>query len=104
MQISDSNFYLPNGQFLYSSLVSLSFILILGSLVDRAYLLCDSMIAEKVSLTGLLFLAGLYVSSLSSTVGSLLGTPRVIQSIASEGIIPLLNPLAHGVIFFNTFI
>uniref|UniRef100_A0A2K6VJE1 AA_permease domain-containing protein n=1 Tax=Onchocerca volvulus TaxID=6282 RepID=A0A2K6VJE1_ONCVO len=79
-----------------SSTIILSIILLLGSLVNRAYLICDTMIAEKVSLTGFFYLIGLYVSSLSSTVGTLLGTPRVIQSIASEGIIPILNPLAVG--------
>uniref|UniRef100_A0A0R3S2F0 Solute carrier family 12 member 9 n=1 Tax=Elaeophora elaphi TaxID=1147741 RepID=A0A0R3S2F0_9BILA len=79
-----------------SSMIILSFILLLGSLVNRANLICDTLIAEKVSFTGFLYLTGLYVSSLSSTVGTLLGTPRVIQSIASEGIIPLLNPLAVG--------
>ncbi|VDN07547.1 unnamed protein product [Thelazia callipaeda] len=79
-----------------SSVITLSFILLLGSLVDRTYLICDSMIAEKVAFTGFLFLTGLYVSSLSSTVGTLLGTPRVIQNIASEGIIPILNPLSVG--------
>ncbi|VDO24524.1 unnamed protein product [Brugia timori] len=79
-----------------SSMIILSFILLLGSLVNRAYLICDTLIAEKLSFTGFLYLSGLYVSSLSSTVGTLLGTPRVIQSIASEGIIPLLNPLAIG--------
>ncbi|KAM3720057.1 Solute carrier family 12 member [Dirofilaria immitis] len=79
-----------------SSTIILSFILLLGSLVDRAYLICDTLIGEKVSFTGFVYLIGLYVSSLSSTVGSLLGTPRVIQSIASEGIIPILNPLAVG--------
>uniref|UniRef100_A0A0M3J8A8 Solute carrier family 12 member 8 (inferred by orthology to a human protein) n=1 Tax=Anisakis simplex TaxID=6269 RepID=A0A0M3J8A8_ANISI len=68
----------------------------LGAVVDREYLLCDSLIAERVSLTGVLFLCGVYVSSLSSTIGALLGTPRVIQSIAAEGIIPVLNPLAIG--------
>ncbi|EFO16110.1 hypothetical protein LOAG_12397 [Loa loa] len=80
-----------------SSMIILSFILLLGSLVNRAYLICDTLIAEKVSYTGFLYLIGLYVSSLSSTVGTLIGTPRVIQSIASEGIIPILNPLAIGV-------
>ncbi|VDM46849.1 unnamed protein product [Toxocara canis] len=79
-----------------SSTVCFFFIISLGAVADRAYLLCDSLIAEKVSLTGVLFLTGLYVSSLSSTIGSLLGTPRVIQSIAAEGIIPILNPLAAG--------
>uniref|UniRef100_A0A915PMG4 Solute carrier family 12 member 9 n=1 Tax=Setaria digitata TaxID=48799 RepID=A0A915PMG4_9BILA len=79
-----------------SSIVILTFILLLGSLVNRSYLICDTLIAEKVAFTGFLFLIGLYVSTLSSTIGTLLGTPRVIQSIASEGIIPLLNPLAVG--------
>lgn len=82
---------------IFSSAVCFLFIIVLGSMVDRDYLLCDSMISEKVSLTGFLFLTGLYVSSLSSTIGSMLGTPRVIQSIASEGIIPILNPLSVGV-------
>ncbi|KAE9416842.1 hypothetical protein Angca_006562, partial [Angiostrongylus cantonensis] len=50
----------------------------------------------KVALTGVLFMVGLYICSLSSTIGSLLGTPRVLQGIAAEGIIPILNPLAHG--------
>ncbi|VDL66540.1 unnamed protein product [Nippostrongylus brasiliensis] len=47
---------------------------------------------------------GLYICSLSSTIGSLLGTPRVLQGIAAEGIIPVLNPLAQGVRFFSIFI
>ncbi|VDK25715.1 unnamed protein product [Anisakis simplex] len=80
-----------------SSIVCFFFIIALGAVVDREYLLCDSLIAERVSLTGVLFLCGVYVSSLSSTIGALLGTPRVIQSIAAEGIIPVLNPLAIGV-------
>ncbi|VDO53349.1 unnamed protein product [Onchocerca flexuosa] len=83
-----------------SSTIILSIILLLGSLVDRAYLICETLIAVKVSFTGFLYLTGLYVSSLSSTVGTLLGTPRIIQSIASEGIIPVLNPLAIGVCYF----
>lgn len=70
-------------------------------MVNRANLICDTLISEQVSLTGLLYLIGLYVSSLSSTLGTFLGTPRVIQSIASEGIIPILNPLAVGVCFSN---
>ncbi|VDK30484.1 unnamed protein product [Gongylonema pulchrum] len=104
VQQSPQNFFTVFGVFFAnflgvlagSSMITLTFILVLGSLVDRAYLICDTMIAEKVALTGFLFLTGLYVSSLSSTIGTLLGTPRVIQSIASEGIIPVLNPLAVG--------
>lgn len=80
-----------------SSTICFIFIMILGGVGDRMFLLCDVMISEKVALTGIVFLVGLYVCSLSSTVGSLLGTPRVLQGIAEEGIIPCLNVLARGV-------
>uniref|UniRef100_A0A0K0FHT5 Solute carrier family 12 member 8 (inferred by orthology to a human protein) n=1 Tax=Strongyloides venezuelensis TaxID=75913 RepID=A0A0K0FHT5_STRVS len=80
-----------------SSLTCLIFILSLGAVVDRQFLLCDSLINEKVSLTRFIFLTGLYLSSLSSIVGSLLGSPRVLQGLAAEDIIPALAPLAEGV-------
>ncbi|CAB3405264.1 unnamed protein product [Caenorhabditis bovis] len=80
-----------------SSSICFVFIMILGGVGDRMSLLCDSMFSEKVALTGVVFLVGLYVCSLSSTVGSLLGTPRVLQGIAAEGIVPALNALAQGV-------
>ncbi|PIO65969.1 hypothetical protein TELCIR_12331 [Teladorsagia circumcincta] len=70
--------------------------MILGATGDRLSLICDNLISEKVALTGVLFMIGLYICSLSSTIGSLLGTPRVLQGIAAEGIIPVLNPLAQG--------
>uniref|UniRef100_A0A914EHC8 Amino acid permease/ SLC12A domain-containing protein n=1 Tax=Acrobeloides nanus TaxID=290746 RepID=A0A914EHC8_9BILA len=79
-----------------SSTTCFIFILILGSIVDREFLLCNYMINERVSLTKVMFLTGLYISSLSSIIGSLLGTPRVIQGIAAEGIIPVLAPLSKG--------
>ncbi|GMT13843.1 hypothetical protein PFISCL1PPCAC_5140, partial [Pristionchus fissidentatus] len=79
-----------------SSSVCFVFIMILGAVVDREWLLCDHLIQERVSLTGFLFMTGLYICSLSSIIGSLLGTPRVLQGIAAEGIVPILNPLAQG--------
>ncbi|VDO47723.1 unnamed protein product [Haemonchus placei] len=79
-----------------SSSICFVFIMILGATGDRLSLICDNLISEKVALTGVLFMIGLYICSLSSTIGSLLGTPRVLQGIAAEGIIPVLNPLAQG--------
>ncbi|CAJ0960292.1 unnamed protein product, partial [Mesorhabditis belari] len=67
------------------------------SVVDRQWLLCDHLISERVSLTGWMFMGGLYICSLSSTIGSLLGTPRVLQGIAAEGLVPALAPLAQGI-------
>lgn len=79
------------GTFLY-----LVFILILGSTCSRAALSEDYMIAHTVSAVGVFFLAGVYVASLSSCLGSLFGNPRVLQCIASENVIPFLSFLGRG--------
>jgi hypothetical protein len=39
----------------------------------------------------------LYVSTVSSSLATLYGTPRVLQSIAAENVIPIMAPLADGV-------
>lgn len=41
-------------------------------------------------------MAGLYTTTLSSTLASLYGSPRVLQSIAAENVVPILSPLAKG--------
>ncbi|XP_048251115.1 solute carrier family 12 member 8-like [Haliotis rufescens] len=79
------------GTFLY-----ISFIFVLGATCLRMYLLEDYMIAEKVSVVGVLWLAGLYLSSVSSCMGSLYGPPRILQSIANENVIPIIKILGHG--------
>ncbi|XP_068084944.1 solute carrier family 12 member 8 isoform X2 [Anabrus simplex] len=79
------------GTFLY-----LLFVLVLGSTCQRATLLNDFMIAAKVSAIQVLLLAGLYVSSMSSCLAAMYGTPRVLQSIANENVIPVLQFLGRG--------
>ncbi len=49
----------------------------------------------------MLLLAGVYVSSLSSCLGAMYGTPRVLQSIANEQVIPVISVLGQGVIIFR---
>lgn len=46
---------------------------------------------------GILLLAGVYVSSMSSCLGAMYGTPRVLQSIANEKVIPVIGFLGQGV-------
>lgn len=55
------------------------------------------MISVKVSAVPLLLLAGIYVSSMSSCLGAMYGTPRVLQSIANESVIPGIDVLGKGV-------
>lgn len=89
------------GTFLY-----LVFALFLGATCTRSFLLEDFLIAAKVSAVRVLLLAGLYVSSMSSCLGAMYGTPRVLQSIASESVIPGIGILAMGVgiTLFYTFL
>lgn len=70
--------------------------LFLGGTCDRATLLTDYMIAVRVSAFQFLLLAGIYVSSISSCLGAMYGTPRVLQSIALENVIPAIGILGKG--------
>ncbi|CAG5134925.1 unnamed protein product [Candidula unifasciata] len=74
----------------------ISIILVLGATCVRTVLIADYMIAEKVSIVGVLWLAGLYISSVSSCMGSLYGPPRILQSIANENVVPIIKVLGHG--------
>lgn len=75
----------------------LIFILILGATCTREYLHTNFMIAVRVSAVEFLLLAGIYVSSMSSCLGAMYGTPRVLQSIALENVIPAIGVLGKGV-------
>lgn len=79
-----------------NSLLCLLFLVSLGTKCTRSALHEDPMIAEKVSWLGVLFLCGLYVSSLSCILGSFYCAPRLLQSIAADGVVPSLNFLSQG--------
>jgi hypothetical protein len=51
---------------------------------------------KRISLFGFLIDAGVIAAALSSAMASFLGGPRVLQSLASDRIIPFLLPLAKG--------
>lgn len=55
------------------------------------------MITVRVSALQFLLIAGIYVSSMSSCLGAMYGTPRVLQSIANENVVPGIGILAQGV-------
>ncbi|CAH0766779.1 unnamed protein product [Diatraea saccharalis] len=79
------------GTFLY-----LMFVITLAATVTRDALLNTFSITADISAVRVLLLAGLYVSSMSSCLGAMYGTPRVLQSIANEKVIPGLAILGHG--------
>ncbi|XP_034485130.1 solute carrier family 12 member 8 [Drosophila innubila] len=90
---------IPNGTlaaFGTSTFLYMVFVLFLGATCKRTKLLVDFMISVKVSAIQFLLLAGIYVSSMSSCLGAMYGTPRVLQSIAKESVIPGIDALGKG--------
>lgn len=79
------------GTFLY-----LTFVITLASTCTRAALKSDFMIASKVAALHVPLLLGLYVSSMSSCLAAMYGTPRVLQSIANANVIPGIQFLGNG--------
>lgn len=90
---------IPNGTLAAlstSTFLYMVFMIFLGATVQRETLLNDFMIAKTVSAISYLLLAGIYVSSMSSCLGAMYGTPRVLQSIANESVIPGMGKLGAG--------
>ncbi|XP_057340185.1 solute carrier family 12 member 8 [Microplitis mediator] len=90
---------IPNGTLAAlgtGAILYLIFSLFLAATCTRAALLDNFMIASTVSEFSVLLLAGLYVSSFSSCLGAMYGTPRVLQSIAGQNVIPGISCLQHG--------
>ncbi|XP_060601594.1 solute carrier family 12 member 8-like [Ruditapes philippinarum] len=79
-----------------STFLYIGFTLVIGATCLRENLHKDYMISEKISIVGFLWLAGLYISSVSACMGSLYGPPRILQTIANENVIPIIRVLGHG--------
>uniref|UniRef100_A0A915K4U4 Amino acid permease/ SLC12A domain-containing protein n=1 Tax=Romanomermis culicivorax TaxID=13658 RepID=A0A915K4U4_ROMCU len=88
---TDDNFF-----FSYSSLLCFLFLLSLAAKCQRRTLFVDWMVAEEISWLGVLFLCGLYVSSLSCILGGFYSAPRILQSAAQEKILPSIEFLSQG--------
>ncbi|XP_069106721.1 solute carrier family 12 member 8-like [Argopecten irradians] len=90
---------IPNGTLAslgVATILYISFTLVLGATCVRTVLIDDVMIAKEVAFVGYLWLVGLYISSVSSCMGSLYGPPRILQSIANENVIPIIRVLGQG--------
>ncbi|OAF65655.1 Solute carrier family 12 member 8, partial [Intoshia linei] len=78
-----------------STIFYILFVLIIGFSCSRNELRSDYMILVKISGVRVLFLAGLYISSISCSMASLYGSPRIIQLIAEVNAIPFSSFLRY---------
>ncbi|MFE4107573.1 Na-K-Cl cotransporter [Almyronema epifaneia] len=62
--------------------------LILATRVDASTLVSDPLIMQQISLWGPAIFLGVWGSTLSSALGSILGAPRILQALARDGVLP----------------
>jgi amino acid transporter len=90
---------LPRGTFAavgLSTLVYLSVAVLFAGSAPQVDLAGDEGIMRTISASSFLIDAGVIAATLSSAMASFLGAPRILQSLASDRIFPLLNPFAEG--------
>ena len=67
-------------------------------LIPQGGLLYSKLIMESISVWGPLVYAGVFAATLSSALASIVGAPRILQSVAADKIFPwkMLNFFAKG--------
>ena len=81
------------------TVIYLMFVLIFGSTTLRSTLYTDNLIGEKIAFFGNVFMFGLYVCSISSSMGSFYGPSRLLQSMARQDFLPkIFDRLKNDVI------
>lgn len=63
---------------------------------DRAELLHNNLVMERIALVGPLIFVGLWAATLSSALASLLAAPRTLQALAQDNVVPFALGKGHG--------
>lgn len=66
----------------------------LGGLGDSTTLRADTMLMRRVSAVPVLVTAGIFAANLSSALGSMMGAPRILQSLSRDQVFRTLRPFA----------
>jgi amino acid transporter len=90
---------LPIGTFAavgLSSVVYVSVAVLFAGNVRSTELINDTGVMGAVAIWNPAIVAGVVAATLSSAMASFLGAPRIMQSLATDRVFPILNPLGHG--------
>jgi amino acid transporter len=91
---------IPHGTFLavgVSLVIYVAVAVLLAGAAPNASLATDYGAMKSVAAAGWLLDAGVLAATLSSALASLVGAPRILQALALDRVIPLLQPFARGV-------
>ena len=69
---------------------------LLGGSRDRSLLLSDSLIIADIAVMASLIGAGVFAATLSSALGSMMGAPRILQSLAKDNLFGGLDRFSVG--------
>ena len=89
--LKDSTRSIPWGTMsaiIITSLIYLAVAVWLGTHATTEQLLSDNMIIQKMARWPLFIILGVWTSTLSSALGSVLAAPRTLQAVALDGIVP----------------
>jgi hypothetical protein len=97
--LKDPGKSLPAGTFMavgISILVYFAVAIIFAGVLTNQEMMTDYQSIKQVARYGFLIDAGVIAATLSSAMASFLGGPRILQSLASDRIFPVLTPFAKG--------
>jgi amino acid transporter len=97
--LKDAGKSLPLGTFLavgVSIIVYFGVAVVFAATIPNEILMHDYTAMKRVARIGFFIDAGVIAATLSSAMASFLGAPRILQSLASDRIFPLLLPFAKG--------
>ncbi len=77
-----------------TGLVYLSLAVLLGGSRSAEVLISDNLVLGKISRWPLLITAGVFAATLSSALGSMMGSPRILQAFARDHVFGWLRPFA----------
>ena len=90
---------IPRGTLLavgVTAIVYLGLAILLGGAASRETLQTEPLVMGRLSPFPWLITAGVFAATLSSALGSMMGSPRILQAFARDRVLPVLNPLAQG--------
>ncbi len=98
--LKDPGHSIPFGTFaavIISAVIYFALAFILAAARPGAELAVNYSIMRQLSIAPWLVDFGIYAATISSALASFLGAPRILQSLASDRIFPVLNPFSEGV-------
>ena len=97
--LRDAGRSLPRGTFAavaLSTVVYVSVAILIAGNASSSDLIEDTSILNSIAAFGPLIDAGVIAATLSSAMASFLGAPRILQSLASDQVFPILNYFSKG--------